>query len=158
MIKVKYSTKDTDKGWKAFRLAMEQAGGAFVTVGVHENAGTYQNGVSVGEVALWNEFGTENIPERSFVRSTYDENEAKIAQWTAELLAEVSIGLISMTKALETLGFRYQVLIQNKITSGPPPANAPATLAAKQRAGVGSTPLNWTKLLLRSIGYKVGLK
>ncbi len=35
---------------------------AFVTIGFHEGAGSYDDGTEVVEVALWNEFGTKKVP------------------------------------------------------------------------------------------------
>lgn len=143
--------------------------GAFVTIGVHEDAGKYTDGPNpptVVEVALWNEFGTEHIPERSFLRSAIDDNEGTINQWRTEALNKILSGDWPVSKGLEMIGFRVQQLIQNKIKSSVPPPNAPSTVAAKQASGVlpGSLPAGGstgtlidTGLLLRSISFRVQL-
>lgn len=128
---------------------------AYVTIGVHEDAGAYPDGTSVVQVALWNEFGTDNMPERSFIRSTVDENRSKIEVWRLEMIENIMTKGWTVNKALEAMGFRIQVLIQNKIKSNVPPPNAESTLAGKRRDGVGSSTLIHSGLMLRSIGYRV---
>lgn len=132
--------------------------GSYVSVGVHDDAGTYPDGVSVVEVALWNEFGTTKIPARSFFNATLDQNKSQINQWREKLLSQVLDGSISLEKALESLGFRIQQMIQSRITSyDVPPPNAPSTIEQKKSDGVTppDMPLYHTGLLLRSITYKV---
>lgn len=131
---------------------------AHVTIGVHEDAGSYGTGKdapSVVEVALWNEFGTRDIPERSFMRSTFDENVAKINQWREEAVKHMVMDGWSVEKALEMIGLRIQTLVQNKIKSNVPPPNAPSTAAAKTKEGVAARTLIESGLLLRSVTYKV---
>ena len=142
----------------AMAKRLKQLKGAYVTIGVHEDAGQYTEGShppSVVEVALWNEFGTSNIPERSFLRSAIDGNESLINSWLKEVCQKITFGEITVEKGLEIIGYRTQVLIQNKIKSNVPPPNAPSTVAQKQRDGVAPNTLINTGLLLRSITYKV---
>lgn len=159
MIRAKVTVKDygkeaNDKLAKKFGSIKE----AFVSIGVHEGAGQYPDGTSVVEVALWNEFGTRSIPERSFIRSTIDENEGLINSWREEMLKKLIDDDWTVEKALEAIGFRIQTLIQNKIKSNVPPPNAPSTLKHKQREGTSGGTLIDTGLLLRSISYQVHLE
>lgn len=160
MIKVRVQVRDNKRAWDEFRARMRKVHGSHVTVGVHPDAGSYSEpgAPTVAEVALWAEFGTKRSPERSFLRSAIDEGQHQIDRWRVELLEQVKDGKMTVEKALEALGFRAQVLVQNKIKSGVPPANAESTLREKRREGVGATTLQWTRLLLRSIGHKVNLK
>lgn len=149
---------DTDPGFKQLKKKLKGISNAYVTIGVHQSAGKYTQGNNppdVAEVALWNEYGTKNTPERSFIRGAIDENASKINEWRDEVVYKVLQGEITVKKALETIGFRIQVLIQNKIKSNVPPPNAPSTAAHKKREGVGQTTLIETGLLLRSISYEV---
>lgn len=157
MIQISTQTKVTKDLTKKFLEAAGKFAEAYVTIGVHEGAGQYPGGQGVYQVALWNEFGTEHIPERSFVRATIDENESKINKWRDEMMDNVITKNWSVEKALTTMGFRIQVLIQNKIKSNVPPVNAPGTIKAKQKAGVPQVTLQNSTLLLRSITFQVHL-
>lgn len=167
MISASVQIEDKDKAnWEKLMKELK-VGAAFVTVGVHEGAGNYTKGKSppsVAEVALWNEFGTERIPERSFLRSTVDENLSRVEGWFAQAydsiigsIANGGDGKAAMFKALQKIGIQVQFLIQNKIKSNVPPPSSKATIAAKERAH--STHPNHTlmdtELLLRSISNEV---
>lgn len=130
----------------------------YVTVGIHQDAGNYTQGAtppSVVEVALWNEFGTESIPERSFFRSTLTEQSSQINKIREEAVKNILTKGWSVDKALDMIGFRVQVMIQNKIKSNIPPENAPSVLEKKRAEGVGTNTLMETQLLLRSVTYRV---
>lgn len=131
---------------------------AFLTVGIHEDAGVYADGVSVVEVALWSEFGTETAPERSFIRSTLEERAGLINQWRIELLGKVIDGTMTVTVAMNALGFRLRELIRAKINSNVPPPNAPSVAARKRAKGLAPRTLVESGLLLRSVEYRVGAK
>lgn len=117
--------------------------GSYVTVGFY--AGTkYDDGTDVVEVALWNEFGTKNTPQRSFIRSAVDENIEKINSWREQALIEIVEHKKSVKSALDGLGFKLVTLVQNKIKSNVPPPLAESTREGKQREG--ST--NWNRTLM----------
>ena len=159
MIKIQTVTKVVgQKLVNRIKAELAKYSEAYVTIGVHEGAGSYKDGQSVVEVALWNEFGTETIPERSFIRSTMDNQEEKINQLRDHALNQIVAGAFTIEKALEFMGLNIQMLIQNTIKSNMPPPNAPSTLKAKERKGVPARTLIETGLLLRSITYKVHLK
>ena len=67
--------------------ALKRAGKSYVTVGVHNDAGQYgQGGVNAAtpaKVALWMEYGTENMPKRPFLYPSIARNKAAIAQIAA---------------------------------------------------------------------------
>lgn len=130
----------------------------YVTIGFHDGAGSYDDGTSVVEVALWNEFGTRDIPSRSFIRSTIEENIDKINALREEALVRIIQDKWPAQKALEMIGFRIQVLIQNKIKSNVPPKAAASTVEHKKREGVPNRTLIETGLMLRSVTYKVMTK
>jgi len=121
---------------------------------------------TLGEVAVYNEFGTlppnggvgkhgpvHGTPERSFIRSTADEN--RKYDWPAyadELRKEVVAGRMTTDRMLGLMGQRIKKDIQMKIRSNVPPPNAPSTIAAK--GGKDKTLIN-TGQLLNSINYEV---
>lgn len=162
MIAVSTTVTDKDKAaWDALMKGMKLKE-AYVTVGVHESAGEYtgvKDPPSVAEVAMWNEFGTSRTPERSYLRSTVDENVGRIQDLTAKgydtVLESFRTGnpRESFMKLLKTIGFQVKVLVQNKIKSSVPPALAKGTIEDKERRGSlhPTSTLRDTDLLLRSI-------
>ena len=124
---------------------------------------------SLGDVAVWNEFGTSppnkgvgkfgpvhGTPERSFIRSTFDEN-VKVGwkEYADELRKAIINGQIDTDKALGLMGQRIKRDTQAKIRSNIPPPNAQSTIDAK--GGKDKTLIN-TGQLLNSIDYEVHRK
>ena len=144
-------TKDIDKGFKAFRAELQRAKNATVEIGIHEDK--YNNGLSVSEYAAYNEFGTIDIPERSFMRSTFDEKQSQINADMAKRYQQVKDGKIGVHRALSLIGERHAQDIQDKIGSIIQPANSAVTIARK-----GSTKtLIDTGVMRQSIRYVVKL-
>ena len=106
----------------------------------------------VAEYATYNEFGTEKIPQRSFLRSTYDE---QIGKWQKQLENGIS-AIVNMradsSRVWKSLGIKAKIDIQKKLRSNIPPPNAPSTIAKK---GAGKTTLFDTGRLVRAITYEV---
>jgi len=154
------SVKDSNpKAFATLAKRLADADRAYVTVGIHEDAGRYPgpDAPLVSEVAWWNEFGTSEIPERSFFRSTFTQKAADIEKIKKEELKKIMDGKSTVTKSLSVIGFRAQVMVQNKIKSNIPPPNAPSTKKAKAReypANANRT-LMASELLLRSVTFKV---
>lgn len=107
--------------------------------------------LTVLEVAIMNEFGTDTIPERSFIRAWVDLEGDEARKWMRALIKQVIRGAITKEVALERFGQKVQGSIQARIADGIPPPNAPATV---ERKG-SSTPLIDTGQLRSSITYKV---
>lgn len=123
------SVKDTDLGLKKFIAEMQSARSVEVVVGILE--GTMNEGQSVAEYAAHNEFGTDKIPERSFMRSAFDENKHGISVVMGQQFAKVKRGEKTVVAALNHLGMYHQAQIQKKIGSNIQPANSPVTIAKK---------------------------
>ena len=157
LIGIKSKVKRTNP--KALKKIIEEMrrveSGPYVSVGVHGDAGEYPDGTSVYTVAMANEFGTENIPERSFMRAPIAEKRTLIGSWVKGFAKLIVESKETVAHALESIGFRVQVIVQNAIKSNIAPENAPSTIARKERLGVPQRTLIETGLLLRSIGYKV---
>lgn len=168
---------DTDKGLKALLRRLKQERWT-VTVGVHgaEGAETHRepdpepkdaptgaeraaNGqqdpgrpkVTVLDVAVWNEYGTGRIPERSFIRDWADENAAKNQNALHAIAVAVYKGKYDIRTGLERLGLLFVGEIQRRISGGIPPPNAPSTVAKKG----SSTPLINFGQLRSSVLHKV---
>lgn len=83
--------KDTDKGYASLKKFLEETGKVYTAVGVRGEKGAQKHDAEGGEltiveIAAVHEFGTDDgvIPERSFLRSTFDthrpEYEAQLSQ------------------------------------------------------------------------------
>lgn len=117
----------------------------------HENGG---DGVTVGDVAFYNEHGTVTIPARSFIRDWVDGNIDKIAKEQGEDVMRVITTNEKMKTALAKRGKKYRESVIRRILRGIPPPNSPVTIALKG----GSIPLIDTGQLVEAIVYEVGKK
>ncbi len=102
------------------------------------------------EVATINEFGL-GVPERSFIRDWADQNQAKNEERLKAIGIQVLKGSYTVDVGLGRLGALFQGEIQQRISSGIAPPNAPSTIARKE----SSTPLIDTGQLRSSILWKV---
>lgn len=157
----KPTTKVIDKGYKHIQEQLKLAKGSYTTIGVHSDAGQYEDGQAIGAIAFWNEYGTSRIPERPFLRSAIDANLDNLHAKQRELLSDIYRGQTT-EKSLEILGFMIKTMIEERIHTSRSWAepNSPSTTAAKLAGGAarGPTPLINSTLLSRSIAYKVKLK
>jgi hypothetical protein len=170
-MKTTIKTKDIDKGYKRIKRSLDKLKGSYVTIGVHENAGTYPEGKpTVGEVAFWNEYGTRNIPARPFLRFTMTQKYREFVRKTKEYFLDVIAGVLGERAALDTLGFRIASEIQNSIKKAMIWATplADSTVRRKMKGSekehvvkgksVSVKILIDSGLLLRSIGFKSYIK
>lgn len=139
--------------------------GSYVTVGVHEDAGTYEaepgkEPVPVSKVGWWLENGTQNMPARPFFYPTLAHYRQKIARLKAQGAAAVAYQGVSIELALARQGFAVQSWVQNAIKSNVPPSLTRAYLRRRKKdfPESGSRTLIASGLLLRSVRYKVSIK
>lgn len=138
---------------KYFRAAYKADGGR-VKVGIQTGDGSVdRDGITMAELAMVHEFGSRDghIPQRSFLRSTVDENERRYVAAMKKELAKIPSGKATVRGALRQTGERMRSDVIDKIRRGIPPPNAPSTIARKG----SSTPLIDTGQLLQSITVKV---
>jgi len=86
--------------------------------------------VDVCNIALWNEFGTETIPSRPFLRKSVDENRTVID----DMLDKSARTLLSgqpVQRVLNRLGSFQKGLVQKKIVEGSYVPNALSTIRKK---------------------------
>lgn len=122
---------DRDLGLKAFIRQLEEAKVCEVAIGILE--GAVADGQQIAEYAAANEYGTnKGIPERSFMRSAFDENSHGISVVMGQQFAKVKRGEKSVRSALEHLGMYHQKHIKEKIGSNIQPANHPETIRRKK--------------------------
>lgn len=142
-----------DEVWKQIRKNLRTTGEPRVKIGVFQSSGSEPDGISIVELAAIHEFGSPaaNIPERSFLRATFDGKKAELQKVTATLAKKIMTGKITISHALDVLGQWGVSAIKRRITEGAgiPPPNAPATLKAKD----STRTLVDSSHLLNSITY-----
>lgn len=104
-------------------------------------------------IAAIHEFGLGDMPQRSFLRSAYDENLPMIDKMIQRVANGAVFGL-GTTAALNQLGNVVQGMVQRKIVDGPFVPNSPATIKRKK----SSKPLIDTGHLRQSIRYVIERK
>lgn len=148
-----------DAVWQKIRKRMDvlKAEGPHVKIGVFQSAGTEPGGdISLVELAAIHEFGSPaaNIPERSFLRSTFSEGDKKkaLVAVTKKLAKKLITGKITTDRALDVLGQWGVAAVKSNITTGDgiPPPNAEGTIRKKK----SSRPLVEHGHLLNSITYQ----
>lgn len=154
---------EVDRGWGALKKTLElirsSNGGAVVNVGfvgdkAHlAHAGT---GLTNNEIGMVHEFGSPaaGIPERSFLRSTFDEQRPAYKELARKLCKAVIERKMTVVDALKILGLKAESDVRAKIRSHIPPPNSPATIAAKG----SSTPLIDTGQMIGAISSQVVIK
>ena len=101
-----------------------------ITVGIHGDANREDGGNAV-LVAAANEFGTDTIPERSFIRSTVDARRADIAKVITKGMGQVADGKRTAKDVAEIAGTFTTAAMKKTITELRDPPNAPSTIAKK---------------------------
>lgn len=139
---------DIDRGYAELFQSLRSMSNVQVVVGVKSDGGD----PDIADVAFWNEFGTDDghVPERSFLRSTLDENRDKYAKLMSDAVRKVTRGAKTLN-AYRLVGRRIVFDVQRKISSGVSPPNAPSTLARKR----GTTPLVDTGALRSAVDFEV---
>jgi len=163
--------KDDRRAWDAMLRQLGQMKRSVVTVGVHENAKphTDEDGkevMAMPMLAAIHEFGTDTIPQRSFLESTF---KVKAAAWQKEFskqIANVADGKQSPNAALIFMGVEMTKDVKNTILAKISPALAASTIAKRMKKGqhgggaashAGAvTPLIDSGQLLASIAFEVG--
>jgi len=118
-----------------------------IDAGKHEDSD-----LTIAEIGFENEFGTDIIPERSFIRSTVQGKKRNIIELRKKLFKKILKGYIEIDKALALLGELLSDEIRKKIVAIREPPNAPRTLEEKYPK---TNPLINTSQLKNSITYKV---
>jgi len=162
--------RDTDRGYAAILhdLRAVEAMDPKVFVGLLQDKGqerTEDGGITLAGYAAVNEFGSDDgrVPERSFLRSTVDDNRGKYLVALDKLAGKVidgarkggpGQGVVALERGLGLLGERARKDVKDTIRDLRDPPNAPMTLAKKYPA---ENPLIHTKRMSQSISYHVDL-
>ncbi len=145
------SVRERDLGWKRIQREIKSARKASVKVGVLGEGDTYEDsGASVLDIAIYNEFGTSQIPARPFIRGAYDQRQKELQRTSARLWDQIVAGRLSTQEAVGLLGEKHQGQVQDYMTALDTPPNAPSTIAQKG----SSNPLIDEGRLRRSIRWE----
>lgn len=151
---MKSGVDDRDMGYAQLLKSFEGLNeNVDVLVGVPETSAEYEGGANQVLIATVNEFGTDDgrIPERSYLRSTVDENKSKYAALITKLLGHVVDGKLTAEVAFDRLGLTVEADVKRKIVTLIDPPNADATVQLKK----SSNPLIDTGQLRQSIIYEI---
>ena len=124
-----------------------------VDVGIISAESHEDSTLTVAEVGFYNEFGTNRIPERSFLRSTVINQRAKVKEFNAKMVKAIIAGKHDLRSGLGLLGEIFSDEVKKTIVNLRDPKNSDATIARKRT----SNPLIETEQLKRSITYEVNL-
>lgn len=159
------SVVDRDMGYNLLLEVLDVADTA-VYVGIRQEKGAERSkadGPTLVEYATDNEYGSEDgsTPERSFLRSSVEENEGKYANMmtdaVSDMIDELGAGktlpqvLGSLDQSFAKLGVTAVGDVQRKIVNGPFLPNSPTTIAKKG----SSRPLIDTGRMRQSIDHEV---
>lgn len=144
-VKIKRSPENAIKELNA--IAKRMSGPNTVKVGLPKGSNDYPDGISVIMVGAVHEFGSpvNNVPQRSFLRSTVQEKRREYKQMFSKLADKMISGKMTMLNALQLIGLKVQSDVQQKIGEGIDPP-------LQYREG---TPLIDTGHLRQSITYQV---
>lgn len=126
----------------------------FIKVGILSGTGEHpkgKHGQTMAEVGWWNEFGTETIPERPFLRTGLREKITKYRMILNNGMKKILVGSMSSEQVLGILGVAAVADVQMKIIAIQSPPNAPSTVAQKG----SSSPLQDTGALRQHISWAI---
>jgi hypothetical protein len=126
--------KVIDNGFNSYKKAIEELNSKQVQVGMFAKVGD-----KVLTKAIVNEFGTTKagknnniiIPERSFIRSTYNKQYKKVGERFNQIFVSISKGNYNIIPKLKLIGIEQETETKKTITDMKTPANAPSTIAKK---------------------------
>lgn len=125
-----------------------------VTVGFHADGKPRQEGEATNAtIAAAHEFGTDTIERRPFLAPALEKGQPEIGDLQAQLIGKVFDGSMSAEQALGVLGEKGVALVRAEITSSPPPALHPDTIAAKG----SSRTLVDTGQMLGAVSYELDM-
>lgn len=145
------SVKEIDLGWGKILRNMKKIDKTILKVGIQAGDMAADGKNTMAFIGAVHEFGTEHIPQRSFIRSALNDNQKKIADFAGELGEQIILGKKTPKQALNLMGLKITGMIQEKITDGDFTPLAPATVRAKK----SNKPLIDTGRMRASIKHKL---
>ena len=145
--------KDTDKGFKNINKLLKELNKVKLKVGVLSDAGVNSKTREyIADYAYYNEYGSVDIPVRSFMASTADEQKENwsnsMSKAYDEIIKDEGKGL---DYHLSRIGEQVRADIVLKISSNIAPKNAQSTIDKKK----SDRTLVDTGILKQSIKYEI---
>lgn len=110
-------------------------GRAEITVGVHSGDAAHTHGsgegLTIGDIAGFHEFGTQTVPQRSFIRGWFDERQEFIASTLRTQFQQVLDGKRPIEQAAERAALALEGDLKQRILENIPPPLRPATIKRK---------------------------
>lgn len=140
--------KVIDRGWNKIEKGLKKYNkGKCAAIGIQgSQAEQERDGATNVLIGSVHEFGSSTVPERSFMRSTFDENK-NTYQTELDKIGKGFFSKVEIEGELLLLGEKYRRDIINKIRSGIQPPLKDETVKAK--AGV-ATPLYRTGQMINA--------
>lgn len=148
-VKSKLRVQVTDLGWDRIKADLAELGTMKAEVGIQH--GESVDGVSLAAIGMFNEFGTKHSPERSFIRTAFDENTPGLIDAAGKLTQAVIDDAMTPDNAIRVLGELHQGQVVDKIDEITTPPNAPSTIARKK----SSKPLIDTGDMRAAVRYLI---
>lgn len=142
--------QDRDLGFLQAVTNLRKLANASIKIGIQADSGSYPDGTSVLDVAIWNEYGTSRIPSRPFIRQCYALHSEQAFALLKKAVQQVSGG-VQPSVALGQVGLWYEAKMKRVLRTFAWQPNAPQTLKRKK----SSKPLIDTGQLVNSIRYEV---
>jgi hypothetical protein len=143
--------KDVDKGWRRIGNDIKELKGYSVKVGIMGDDSI--DGVSVVDIAVYNEFGTSRIPARPFMSKTYDENADTANKYIEHMAGAMIDGKMAPMQVLKDIGLWYETKVKQTIRDAKNWAEPNKASTVKQKGS--SSPLIDTGRMLGSVKYEI---
>lgn len=152
-----------DMGWGRVVEELQSMDNTYVKVGFPEEGKLksgrkkgsghkpYEDISELAKIAAKNEYGSGNIPERSFMRTSMKEMLPDLTELKKRLYIRIVKGVLTTRKALDIIGLYAVKRTKRKIVQLRNPPNAPYTIRKKK----SSNPLIDTGQLLNSVQHEV---
>ena len=126
-------------GWtEKFKQMLKRQSGREVAVGFPKGTNNiasphYENGASILDVAIWNNFGTtRGIPERPFMTNAAPRLHKMFNKMVKDTQKAVNAGRISEETVLKAAALEGEAIVRQAIDAIVKPPNAPQTLKRKK--------------------------
>lgn len=129
----KAAIRDIDHGFNQIRQEIAELKRKEIAVGLQAGKRTKDGKMDMAELGSIQEFGSSvrNIPQRPFMRDTFDEKNRMWHEMAWKLIGLVVDGKETAKGTMDVLGSQMQGDVQRKIVQGPFVPNAPYTVFKK---------------------------
>ncbi len=106
-----------------------------ISVGVHSSEANHTHGsgegLTIGDIATFHEYGTQTVPQRSFIRGWFDERQEFIAKTLRTQFQAVVDGKRPVEQAAERVALAFEGDVKQRILENIPPPLKPVTVKRK---------------------------